>query len=152
MKICKTPRLNNRGAAAVEFAILVPIWFLLFFGMLDYAWYLTNVMVMENAVASGARAGVKVKYWLDPGDEQYQDPKSIAKNAVSHAFWLDESFNTSGISVRFKDTDNNYPEEDEAYQYLEVKVIDYEYTPLTGYLSEKMIPRKISAVSLLAFP
>lgn len=152
MKSWKSHLLNNRGATAVEFAILVPVWFLLFFGMLDYAWYLTNVMVAENAVASGARAGVKVKYWLEPDDEQYQDPLLIAKKAVRHAFWLDESLNPSDIKVRFKDADNNYPEEDEAYQYLEVKMVDYEYVPLTGYLSEKMIPRKISAVSLVAFP
>jgi Flp pilus assembly protein TadG len=152
LKFSRPRFLNNRGGAAVEFAILVPVWLFLFFGMLDYAWYLTNLMVMENAVASGARAGVKVKYWLDAADDGYQDPKLIAANAVKNAFWLDDSLESSGIKVTLKDADNNIPDPDEPYQFLEVKVVDYAYTPLTGYLPDNLIPHKISAVSLMAFP
>lgn len=150
----KTPPLisDNLGASAVEFAILVPIWLLLFFGMLDYAWYLTNVMVAENAVASGARAGVKVKYWLEEGDDGYQNPAVIARNAVRHAFWLDGELSAASIVVDYKDAGNGTVEDDEASHYLEVKMVDYEYPLLTGYLPGTMVPRTISAVALMALP
>ncbi len=152
MKIFKARFLNNRGTAAVEFAILLPIWFMIFFGLLDYSWYLTNVMIMENAVSSGARAGVKVKYWLDSDDEEYEDPEQIAINAVNQGFWLDDSLDGSGVEVSFKGAGNSSLDDYESCKYLEVRVVDYEYTPLTGYLPEGMIPRTISAVSLMAFP
>ncbi|WDP90902.1 MAG: pilus assembly protein [Desulfobacter sp.] len=143
---------NSRGAATVEFALLVPVWLLLFFGMLDYAWYLTHVMVAENAVAAGARAGVTVKYWLAPDDDDYKDPVEIARDAVRHAFWLDTDLNPALIDVRFKDGSNQPAEEDGQRQYLEVKLVDYEYPPLTGYLPDRMIPRKISTIALMTLP
>ncbi|MCP4115259.1 MAG: pilus assembly protein [Desulfobacteraceae bacterium] len=166
MKKFKARFLNNRGTAAVEFAILLPIWLMIFFGLLDYSWYLTNVMVMENAVSSGARAGVKVKYWLDPDEN---DPFQVAKDAVKHAFWLDDAKKDDTragggqgedgqeleVEVKLKDVDNKELSNGAAvneWKYLEVKVVGYKYTPLTGYLPEAMMPSKISAVSLMAFP
>lgn len=153
MKKIKARFFNNRGTAAVEFAILLPIWLMIFFGLLDYSWYLTNVMIMEHAVSSGARAGVKVKYWLDT-----EAPFDIAEEAVKHSFWLDDSKKNGSeieVKVKLKDAENkklpDYAEVKE-WKYLEVKVVGYKYTPLTGYLPERMIPRTISAISLMAFP
>ncbi len=79
---------KQSGGSAVEFALLLPIWLFFFFGLLDYGWYLTNLMVLENAVASGARAGVKVKYWLEESDPNFQDPREVATTAAENGFWL----------------------------------------------------------------
>ena len=143
---------DNSGGAAVEFAIILPIWLTLFFGLIDYGWYLTNLMVMESAVANGARAGVKVQYWSDEGEAPYD----VAAAAVKSGFWLSGSLTNDYIKVNIKDADNNKVDLDEAeysdYEYLEVRVLDFEYPLLVGYLWEKVLPRSISAVSLMAFP
>ena len=143
--------MDNKGGAAVEFAILLPVWLMIFFAFLDYGWYLTNVMVLENAVWSGARAGVKVKYWLDPNDEEYLDPKAVARNMVRESFWLNR-LKDEDIFVAFKDSNHEVVDEDENFDYLEVKVPEYRYGLLTGYLPDGMIPTKIAALSLTSFP
>ena len=143
---------NNQGAAALEFALLMPIWLIIFFALIDYGWYLTNLIVMENAVAAGARAGVKVQYWSDEG----QDPAQVAIQAVANAFWLPGSPAANATRVYIKDADNNPVDMENAdysdYRYLEVRVAGFEYHILTGYLGEKALPQTISARALMAFP
>ena len=140
---------NNQGAAALEFALLMPIWLIIFFALIDYGWYLTNLIVMENAVAAGARAGVKVRYWSDEGE----DPSQVATQAVVNAFWLPGSPVTN---IYIKDADNNPVDMENAdysdYRYLEVRVTGFEYHILTGYLGKKALPQAISAKALMAFP
>lgn len=142
---------NNRGAAALEFAFLLPVWLLFFFAFLDYGWYLTNVLALENSVFTGARAGVKVKYWLTPYDMQYQDPRAIARQVVRKSFCL-ASLQNEDIVVLFRNADMEVVSEDDDYDYLEVTVPEYVYRPLTGYLPDSMIPGKIAAFSLMSFP
>ncbi len=141
-------RTGDRGSAAVEFAILLPIWLILFFAFLDYGWYLTNLFVLDHAVASGARAGVKVKYWLE--DEQ-MDIETIAKTVVKNTFWL-EPLSDNQIKIAFKNAELQDIQDDEPYQYLEVRVPSLRYSHLAGYLPESLIPKRISARSLSAFP
>ncbi|MCD4719817.1 MAG: hypothetical protein K8S13_08145 [Desulfobacula sp.] len=106
---------------------------------------------MENAVATGARTGVKVKYWIDSGDDEFQDPREIAKEMVQEYFWLNK-LEKKDIEVNCKDSEKNTVDVDEDYQYLEVIVKDFVYNPLTGYLPKAMIPQKIGAFSLMSFP
>ena len=49
----------ERGAVAVEFAILVPVFLLLVFGIMDFghAWYMKQMV--SNASREGARYGVR---------------------------------------------------------------------------------------------
>lgn len=138
---------------ALEFGILLPIWLIIFFALLDYSWYITNLMVMENAVSTGARAGVKIKYW---SDDEAETPAQIATNAVKYTFWLSHSLTDDDIAVYIKDRDNKrvdpYSADYKDYKYLEVRVLNYKYPGLIGYLSSSMLPRTISAASLMAFP
>ena len=50
---------TERGSVAVEFAILVPIFLMLVFGIVDFghAWYMTQMVT--NASREGARYGVR---------------------------------------------------------------------------------------------
>ena len=49
---------NQRGAAAVEFAIVLPILLLLFAGVTEFGIMYYNKQVLTNASREGARAGV----------------------------------------------------------------------------------------------
>jgi Flp pilus assembly protein TadG len=66
-RICR--RQRRRGAAAVEFAIVAPVFFLLVFGMIEYGRMVMVQQVLTNASREGARVGV-----LDPPTGQTSLP------------------------------------------------------------------------------
>lgn len=49
---------NNRGVAAVEFAICLPILILLVFGSIEFGLLFYNQQVITNASREGVRAGI----------------------------------------------------------------------------------------------
>lgn len=49
---------NNRGASAVEFALVLPILILLFFGIVDFGLLIYDKQIITNASREGARAGI----------------------------------------------------------------------------------------------
>jgi Flp pilus assembly protein TadG len=51
-------RRNRRGTAAVEFALVAPVFFLLVFGMIEYGRMVMVQQVITNASREGARVGV----------------------------------------------------------------------------------------------
>ena len=51
-------RRNRQGAAAVEFAIVAPVFFLMIFGMIEFGRALMVQQVLTNASREGARVGV----------------------------------------------------------------------------------------------
>jgi hypothetical protein len=57
-KVCRLCRKKRRGAAAVEFAIVAPLFFLLVFGMVEFGRMVMVQQVITNASREGARIGV----------------------------------------------------------------------------------------------
>jgi Flp pilus assembly protein TadG len=57
-KACRPCRRNRRGAAAVEFAIVAPIFFLMVFGLIEFGRAVMVQQVLTNAAREGARVGV----------------------------------------------------------------------------------------------
>jgi Flp pilus assembly protein TadG len=51
-------RRNRRGAAAVEFAFVAPVFFVFVFGMIEYGRMVMVQQVLTNAAREGARIGV----------------------------------------------------------------------------------------------
>jgi Flp pilus assembly protein TadG len=49
---------TDRGAAAVEFALVVPILLLMLFGMIDYGLFFNNAISVKQGVREAARQGV----------------------------------------------------------------------------------------------
>lgn len=71
---------SRRGANAVEFAILLPVFVLLVGGSIDLSWYMVQRGAMRTAIARGCRAGSLV----DPGANQVRvaDVYNQAKNRI----------------------------------------------------------------------
>jgi Flp pilus assembly protein TadG len=57
-KPCQSYRRKRRGAAAVEFAVVAPIFLLLVFGMIEYGRMVMVQQVLTNASREGARCAV----------------------------------------------------------------------------------------------
>ena len=52
---------SQKGATAVEFAIILPLLLLLIFGIIEFGLFLFNRHVITNAVREAARAGIVVR-------------------------------------------------------------------------------------------
>jgi len=57
----KTLLKNQKGATAVEFAIILPLFITLIFGIVEFGLYLFNKQVITNAAREGARFGIVVR-------------------------------------------------------------------------------------------
>jgi len=57
-KVYRSYRKERRGAAAVEFAVVAPIFLLLVFGMIEYGRMVMVQQVLVNASREGARKAV----------------------------------------------------------------------------------------------
>jgi Flp pilus assembly protein TadG len=55
---------RRRGANAIEFALTLPFFLLITFGMMEYGWYFSNVAQVNGAVAQSCRLGSL----LDPAE------------------------------------------------------------------------------------
>jgi Flp pilus assembly protein TadG len=66
----KSPK--DRGAAAVEFALVLPVLMAVVFGILEYGWIFYEQFNLAGAVRDGLRQGVTVSQTANP------DPKAFA--------------------------------------------------------------------------
>lgn len=57
-KLCRSYRNNRRGAAAVEFAVVAPVFLLFALGMIEYGRMVMVQQVITNASREGARVAV----------------------------------------------------------------------------------------------
>jgi Flp pilus assembly protein TadG len=62
-------RHNQKGAAIVEFAIILPLLLLLIFGMIEFSLLMYNKAMITNASREGARRGIV--YRVDPTTFNY---------------------------------------------------------------------------------
>ncbi len=141
-------RSDCRGAAALEFALLLPALLMILFGTIEYGWYLTWQFVLNHAVAEGARVGVTAREWDD------EDPVDMARAAVKRAFWLagDEQENQETPLEDALIITITEPEDVDQLRTLEVAVDEWAYRPITGFLPEALIPASIGAKSVMTFP
>lgn len=64
------PRRHRRGANAIEFALILPVYLALMSGIFDYGWMFYYKSAMDSAVAYGCRQGSVV----DPGTAEVNMP------------------------------------------------------------------------------
>ena len=132
-------KLNEKGGAAVEFGLILPVFLMLMITGIEYGWYFTHQIVLTNAVNEGARRAVK--------ESDDSDAREAALEAVKEAFWLKdlgqsgeiESVINAGIS-------------DEEPKRMTVTVSSLKYKQLTGFLPSVMVPDAIGAKAVMTFP
>ncbi len=135
----KKIRYEEGGGAGVEFGLVLPILLLILIAVIEYGWLMTTQIVLSNAVAEGARAGIKANEYED------EDPEEFAKLAVKESFWLGPMEDDQIVAV-IEDEGDSLP------RRINVRVENWIYQPFTGYLPDKMLPDALAAKSVMAFP
>lgn len=75
---------SERGAAAVEFAIVLPVLALFILGSIDWGYYFFVQQIAVNAAREGARAG-SLHPASDPDEAALEDAKLTAENYLTSA-------------------------------------------------------------------
>ncbi len=67
------PRAGQRGAAAVEMALVLPLFLIIVFGIMEFGVILFDKAMVTNASREGARRGVVFGYPDRPSDEEIEN-------------------------------------------------------------------------------
>ncbi len=89
MRAGRPPSPARRGAAAVEFALMLPVVMLIASAVLDYSWYLHRSADVLTATRDGTRFGATV--------EQTDDPVTSATDRATTSL-TDMGFDCAGAS------------------------------------------------------
>jgi hypothetical protein len=115
-----TPAGNERGATAVEFAIVLPLLLLVVFGVIEWGLYMYNRQVITNAAREGARYGVLMR--MAPRDVTDTDEDQAIKAKVLEfagnrliTFGTDELTAEDVILTRVDEDGIMLPEDDAGY-------------------------------------
>ena len=120
-------RCKERGAAAVEFALVLPILLTFVLGPIEWGWFFFIHQRVVNAAREGARAGTLL----------YPPPKSTHLQGQTAAMTAAANYLTAtGLQNQGITVDSNYAMADGS---LGIQVsINYPYQPLTGFLGGLM--------------
>lgn len=103
-------RTNERGAAAIEFAILLPVFIAFFLGMLDAGYYLYNRVQLDGAMAKASRDSSlenNIGVGATAVDNKVKDLMGIAAKSATFEFKR-QSFSNFSTAKRMEPwVDNN---------------------------------------------
>jgi Flp pilus assembly protein TadG len=119
------PRNRQHGAAAVEFALVLPIFLTLVMGAIDWGWYFFIDQVVTNCAREGARAGTV----LAPPPTSTAAQATAAAEAAGNAFLQRANFTPQGVRATLTTVGGN-----DAIQVT----VSYPAGSLTGLLSNLM--------------
>ena len=76
----RTSKLDERGQTATEFAIVLPVFCLLLFGVIQFGIVFHNYITLTDAVRAGARKAVVSRQSSTPEQDAVAAVKRAAKN------------------------------------------------------------------------
>jgi len=128
-KVCRSCRKHRRGAAAVEFAIVAPVFFLMILGMVEIGRAIMVQQIITNASREGARLAVL--------------PQQTTAGVETRVAEILQSAGISGADVQILDIAGNTmnPETAEYGDVINVTVSvpfsEVSWLPASKYLSGK---------------
>ena len=125
---------DERGAAAVEFALVAPLFIMLVMGMLDYGYYFYLDLICSNAAREAARQGAVAGTTGDATGD------AVAKGtAILSAAGLDIGPNQPSVSVAAAPS---------AADRAVTVTVSGDFTPLVGFVP---VPDRLEAIATMRF-
>lgn len=84
---------TQRGASAIEFALVFPVFFMIFYAIISYGLIMVAQQSISLAAAEGARAGLRFSTDAAARDAQ---ARLASLGTGSAAFWIADRLNFSG--------------------------------------------------------
>jgi Flp pilus assembly protein TadG len=135
----KGGRQGDKGAAAVEFALVLPILLLFVMGTIEFGWFFFTHQRVVNAAREGARAGTLLP---PPPNSTTAQVRSAAETAASN-YLVAVGLQDQGVSA---DPSYAMPDGSQAVRV----VITYPYQSLTGFPGiASLIPAQFQYVSVM---
>jgi len=124
--------MNNKGVAAVEFAIILPLLVLILFGSIEFGCILYNKQIITNASREGARAGIAGATNIDQITLAYCN-KNNDTSAESILINLGGLKHNPSIAVSGPDPDKDLKVTvSYTYDFLFASILGFNQTSLTG--------------------
>lgn len=122
-------RHSQRGASAVEFALILPLLLSVIFAIIDFGWWFFTDMHVTNAARDGARRGA-----VTDGTNT-----AVAEARVNEALGQSGLTGSAGVEATCDGDDT-----------IKV-VVDYPWTPLVGFLflPDVILPPTVSATVIM---
>jgi len=130
----------QRGAVAIEFALLFVIFFGVFYALLSYVFVVLLQQGLAQASAEGARAAIRVDPSAYTSDSALQtDATTLARNAVRSAIaWMPAPWeNTLNSNIQVALVKNNVPLASGATVVVRTVTVTVTYP---NYASNPMLP------------
>lgn len=131
--------LDESGTSAVEFALVLPVFLLILFGIMEFGWLMTQEMLLTHAVSEGAREAI--------GEPDAGHRIQVARNKVRNLFALAETL--GGTHMTDSDIDVSFSG---APKRVTVTVAALAYTPLVGFIPDSLLPDSLHATATFTYP
>ncbi len=127
----------------MEFALVLPIFLLLLFAIIDFGWYFTREFVLINAVSQGARSAVGTVRQPDETVSAYvQRVTEKVRETAGDLYWIG-TLSESRITVEVE-LSGGLPDT--------ITVVGKDnYRSLTGFLPSSLLPEDTRARTVMAF-
>ena len=139
--------LNESGATAVEFALVLSLFLVIFFGIFEYGWLMTQQILLGHAVSEGARAAVRM-----PDGASEAELIAAARSAAKDAFRPVGSLTDGDIDVKIKEEEDPSSLGCLVPRRVLVAVPSFSYRPLVGFLPDAAVPDALAADVVFIFP
>jgi uncharacterized protein (UPF0333 family) len=127
--------LKRKGAVAVEFAILLPVFLVILFGIIEYGYAMASWIVVTNAASQGCRAAIVGK---------------DAESAVKEVLWTVMKDDRPAGELRTIVEECKEGEPSQAYPRRIKVSVTWKFNNLIGFLPPVAIPGFIHSESVMA--
>jgi len=147
---------DDCGATIVEFAIVLPLFLLLIFGIIEFGLIIFNKQILTNACREGARAGVQQA--APPGVTQSPNRYDFGQIQTVVRNYCSSNLVTFGSSVNppyFEDVDSGNVRECSVFasppEKLQVKIsYDYQFIVLPNIITGLFSGNMNNTITLIA--